>query len=180
MSEKVTGSTNLIINSLQSTRPKYSKNDRCNSGPGRSNHHHGHPGPHPGPVFASLNVNSPQSYDAYQTPAHAQAHSENEAFYLKKEPPHTPHTPAHSYSHNTPGSSPSPSPANSLQPEFVDFFHPPSSQGNLTTLTNYIPFSSEFSGHGPPNVADNCPKFEADIESLNRVRRTILATPQPM
>ena len=121
-------------------------------------------------------------HETYQPPSH----NNDDGFYLKKEPSHT-------YS-ATPGSSPSPSPAtaNSLQPEFVDFFHshghhPPASSSqpsNLTTLTNYIPFSghADFSGHAA-HVAlneNNCPKFEADIESLNRVRRTILSQPQPM
>lgn len=148
-------------------------------GPGRGppGGHHGHPSHPPAPVFASMSVNNPQSYDTYQPPATSSHTSEapNDIWHLKKEPPH-------SYSSATPGSSPSPSPATSLQPEFVDFFHPPSSQGQLTTLTNYIPFSSEYHhGHGHGPVSDNnCPKFEADIESLNRVRRTILATPQPM
>ena len=146
-------------------------------GPGRAGGgHHGHPPPHPpAPVFSSMSVNNPQSYDTYQPPAASSHTSEpNDLWHLKKEPPH-------SYSSATPGSSPSPSPATSLQPDFVDFFHPPSSGSQLTTLTNYIPFSSEYHGHGHGHVSDNnCPKFEADIESLNRVRRTILATPQPM
>ena len=141
------------------------------TGPGHrsSGHSAGH-----AHVFSA--PHTPQYQDQYQPPSHTAAGDHSDGFYLKKEPSHT-------YS-ATPGSSPSPSPAtSSLQPEFVDFFHhPPSSQSNLTTLTNYIPFNTDFSGHpGHMSLTDqNCPKFEADIESLNRVRRTILAQPQPM
>ena len=170
--------------------------DSFGPGSGRGHHggHHGH-APGPPPVFASMNVGPPphsQSYDTYQAPSHAPSHApsyapahasghESNVFYLKKEPPH-------SFASATPGSSPSPSPASGpLQSEFVDFFHHGSSgqaqpgAGQLTTLTNYIPFQTpDFSGHGHGHQDPNCPKFEADIESLNRVRRTILATPQPM
>ena len=158
--------------------------DSFGPGSGRGGHHGGHHGhAPPPPVFASMNVGPPphsQSYDTYQAPSHAPSgHGSDNVFYLKKEPPH-------SFASATPGSSPSPA-TGSLQPEFVDFFHHGSGQagppgGQLTTLTNYIPFqTSEFPGHGHGGHQDsNCPKFEADIESLNRVRRTILATPQPM
>ena len=102
-------------------------------------------------------------------------------FYLKKEP-------SHSYSSATPCSSPSPSPAtSSLQPEFVDWLHPQGPQAssqptNLTTLTNYIPFTPDFSPHHSHAVSENSGPGHtpaSDLESL-RVRRTILSTPQPM
>ena len=161
--------------------------DSFGPGSGRGHHggHHGH-APGPPPVFTSMNVGPPphsQSYDTYQAPSHAPPGHGDNVFYLKKEPPHSFASAA------TPGSSPSPSPATGpIQPEFVDFFHHGSGQnqpaaGQLTTLTNYIPFQTpEFPGHGhgSGHQDSNCPKFEADIESLNRVRRTILATPQPM
>ena len=131
-----------------------------------------YPGPRDAPVFAAMQPAAPvYSQGGYHRTVAEQDHSQ---FYLKKEPGQVAHLlpPCSSTSHTQPG----------LQPEFVDFFHPPavSSHSQLTTLTNYIPFNTqEFPGHGhgPGHQESNCPKFEADIESLNRVRRTILATP---
>jgi hypothetical protein len=128
------------------------------------------PRAHHAPVFANLSMqaNPPPPYESYQAQQNTGSDS-GETFYLKKEP--------HSYGSVTPCSSPSPHPL--VQPAFADFFHPPSSShNNLTTLTNYIPFSTEFTHSSEATLS--CPKFEADIESLNRVRRTILSTPQPM
>ena len=101
----------------------------------------------------------------YQPPHHHTDTTHSDVFYLKKEP-------SHSYSSATPCSSPSPSPATSLQPEFVDWLHPPatSQPTNLTTLTNYIPFPPEFSHSG--SVSDS--------NHPGTPRRTILSTPQPM
>ena len=68
------------------------------------------------------------------------------------------------------------------QPELLDIFNEAQpGAGQLTTL----PFQTqEFSGHDHCHCSrhqdSNCSKFEADIEILNCVRRTILATPQPM
>ena len=135
-----------------------------------------YPGPRDAPVFAAMQPAAPvYSQGGYHRTVAEQDHSQ---FYLKKEPGQVAHLlpPCSSPSHTQPG----------LQPEFVDFFHPPavSSHSQLTTLTNYIPFPGEFPPHPPDNNAPpglaNCGKFEADIESLNRVRRTILSTPQPM
>ena len=153
-------------------------------GPGR-----GHPA-HFGAAGAGAGAGQ-YEYGGHQEAGAGQG--QDPVFYLKKEPLSAP-GPGHSYGAATPGSSPSPSPAAApqpphSQPDFVDFFHgaaaPPGPPSQLTTLTNYIPFNSEFSahphGHSHAPVADtNCPKFEADIESLNRVRRSILNTPQPM
>ena len=113
---------------------------------------------------------NPPSYDSYQGHHHGPESSEA-PFYLKKEP--------HTYG-GTPSSSPTPSMPTH---QFADFFHPPSSAaGNsLITLTNYNPFPSDFHSPEAAQAAlSQCSKFEPDLESLNRVRRTILSTPQPM
>ena len=120
-------------------------------------------------------------YQYEYQPPHQHADT-SDVFYLKKEP-------SHSYSSVTPCSSPSPSPATaSLQPEFVDWLHPQgppvtSQPANLTTLTNYIPFTPDFNPHHSHSVSDNSQPSHppaSDLDSLSRVRRTILATPQPM
>ena len=121
----------------------------------------------------------PPSYDSYQSHhGHNQeASAGSETFFqLKKEP--------HSYSSGTPSSSPTPSmPAS---PQFADFFHPPSGSSgagsSLITLTNYNPFPTDFHSPEAAQAAlSHCsPKFETEMDNLNRVRRTILSTPQPM
>ena len=102
----------------------------------------------------------------YQPPHHHTDNPHSDVFYLKKEP-------SHSYGTVTPSSSPAPSPATNIQGEFVDWLHPPatSQPTNLTTLTNYIPFT-DFNNSHSENVSSNHPGAP--------VRRTILSTPQPM
>ena len=120
------------------------------------------------PAFPGLmQGGGPPAYDYRHHP------DNSEPFYLKKEP--------HSYSSSTPSSSPTPTHHPSAH-QFSDFFHPPSAGSNsLITLTNYSPFPTDFHTPEAAQAAlSHCPKFETDMESLQRVRRTILSTPQPM
>ena len=141
-------------------------------------HHPYQARPQQGPAFPSLAMQPnvpPPSYNSYQSHHHnPESSSAGETFFLKKEP--------HSYGSGTPSSSPTPSSMPGHQ--FADFFHPPSGSGagsSLITLTNYNPFPTDFHSPEAAQAAlSHCPKFETEMDNLNRVRRTILSTPQPM
>ena len=127
------------------------------TGPGHrsSGHSAGH-----AHVFSA--PHTPQYQDQYQPPSHTAAGDHSDGFYLKKEP-------SHAYSSATPSSSPAP------QPEFVDWLHSPAAQQqptNLTTLTNYIPFNTDYNAHSE--------SISGNSVGGTPVRRTILSTPQPM